>query len=552
MQLSMGYKLQSSRFSTVVTILGHFVRIKDNSVRLVKNGTIVGNNKAATGTDWTSAETAVTYGVGTTDLWGTTWTPSDINNANFGLVLSVLNATAIGSSYTASVDFIQITITYTVPGSLNWYTVSSGGSIVQSGTPFNPINDPQVIAAGPPYSSLTNTNTPGTYTFYVECSSVPGCRTPTNLVINPIPTVSFSGFSTSTFCANDGAVTLTGNHAPAGTFSGPGITDNFNGTASFNPATAGAGGPYTITYSYTDANSCTNTSSQNVSVNPLPAATISGSTTVCQNSPSPNITFTGSNGTAPYTFTYTINNGSPQTISTISGNSVTVAALTNTVGTITYALVSVQDASSTTCSQNLAGIATISINGVDGGEIADDQLICYGGDPEETTSITDGSGSGAITYRWEQSTDGGSNWTPISGASSLTYDPPATLTGSTKFRRITISTLNAVSCEASSNVITVTSPSAPFNATVNKTDLTCIGANDGTITITNPTGGFGTFEYSIDGGNNWLPDGSFTGLAADTYIVMIRDATFQACEFTLNGALQIIVNDNQPPVITLL
>ena len=356
---------------------------------------------------------------------------------------------------------MQITVTYTVPGSLDWYTVSSNGSSIGSGSPFNPVG---VLNSG-----LANTNTAGTTIFYAECSSVPGCRTPTNFVINAKPTVSFTGLS-ATYCVNNSAVTLTGNFAPAGSFSvTPGLTDNHNGTASFNPATAGAGGPYTITYSYTDANSCTNTSSQNVSVNPLPAATISGSTTVCQNSPAPNITFTGANGTAPYTFTYTINNGSNQTVTTTSGNSVTVPVATGTAGTFIYALVSVQDASSTACSQTQTGSATVSVNSVDGGEIADDQLICYGGDPEEITSTTDGTGLGTtITFRWEQSINNGTTWTPISGATALTYDPPATLTGTTQYHRVTISTLNAISCEALSNVITVTSPSSQLNATISQ------------------------------------------------------------------------------------
>ena len=37
------------------------------------------------------------------------------------------------------------------------------------------------------------------------------------------------------------------------------------------------------------------------------SATIAGGTTVCINASSPLITFTGSDGTAPYTFVYTIN-----------------------------------------------------------------------------------------------------------------------------------------------------------------------------------------------------------------------------------------------------
>ncbi len=57
--------------------------------------------------------------------------------------------------------------------------------------------------------------------------------------------VDFTGLNNS-YCITDAPVTLVGSQAPIGTFTGPGITDNGNGTATFNPATAGSGG--TITY----------------------------------------------------------------------------------------------------------------------------------------------------------------------------------------------------------------------------------------------------------------------------------------------------------------
>lgn len=47
-----------------------------------------------------------------------------------------------------------------------------------------------------------------------------------------------------------------------------------------------------------------------------PGAIVSGTTTVCQDGAQPLITFTGSGSTAPYTFTYNINGGSSQTVST--------------------------------------------------------------------------------------------------------------------------------------------------------------------------------------------------------------------------------------------
>lgn len=70
--------------------------VSDVSVRLLKAGVAVGANKAAAGfwpqimwnayTIPTANGVPITYG-GPTDLWGTTWTPSDVNATTFGLEL---------------------------------------------------------------------------------------------------------------------------------------------------------------------------------------------------------------------------------------------------------------------------------------------------------------------------------------------------------------------------------------------------------------------------------------------------------------------------------
>ena len=69
------------------------------------------------------------------------------------------------------------------------------------------------------------------------------------------------------------------------------------------------------------------------------------------------------------------------------------------------------------------------------------------------------------------------------------------------------------------------------------TNVTCFGATDGTITITNPTGGYGTYEYTVNGGGAWQASGSFTGLGPGTYNVQIRDAAHPGCVIVLNNAL---------------
>jgi hypothetical protein len=86
----------------------------DNRVQLGKGTTfasLVGTNKADTATDWPTTTGAVSYG-GVSDLWGTTWTVSEINASSFAVFLSVQ---ADAANTDIGVDYIRVTVTYTPP-----------------------------------------------------------------------------------------------------------------------------------------------------------------------------------------------------------------------------------------------------------------------------------------------------------------------------------------------------------------------------------------------------------------------------------------------------
>jgi large repetitive protein len=85
--------------------------------------------------------------------------------------------------------------------------------------------------------------------------------------------------------------------------------------------------------------------------------------------------------------------------------------------------------------------------------------------------------------------------------------------------------------------VTVTEP-AVLNATVARTNVSCFEGNDGKITITNPTGGNGNYEYSVDG-SNWQTSGNFTGLTSGAYNVQIRDKDAASCVITLKENYQL-------------
>ena len=96
---------------------------------------------------------------------------------------------------------------------------------------------------------------------------------------------------------------------------------------------------------------------------------------------------------------------------------------------------------------------------------------------------------------------------------------------------------------------TITQP-AILSASVNKTDVTCFGANNGKIQVFNPQGGHGNYEVSIDGNvwNEVLVNSSFdfTNLSPSNYNIQIRDKNYPQCFRTL-GSLTI----NQPPALSL-
>ena len=84
-------------------------------------------------------------------------------------------------------------------------------------------------------------------------------------------------------------------------------------------------------------------------------------------------------------------------------------------------------------------------------------------------------------------------------------------------------------------------------ASFSSTNITCNSGNDGSITISSPSGGSGVYEYTIDGGTAWGTSGDFTGLSASSYDVRIRDANSTVCVDTLDASLIL----TEPAAITI-
>lgn len=99
-----GIKVEIQRRQT-----GLYGVVTDNSVKIVKNGVILGPDKKMAGV-WPTSRAYATYG-SSSDLWGTTWTSADLNSSNFGIAISA-NLSGVNVMPNANIDHIQITIYY--------------------------------------------------------------------------------------------------------------------------------------------------------------------------------------------------------------------------------------------------------------------------------------------------------------------------------------------------------------------------------------------------------------------------------------------------------
>lgn len=379
---------------------------------------------------------------------------------------------------------------------------------------------------GDPASGANNTSglqnpthvfsAPGTYTVTFSSITTPGCVSATitkQVTVAPLPTAAISGSTAVcqnaaspniTFTATDGTAPYT-------------FTYNINGgpkqtitTVSGNSVTLAV--PTTVpgTYNYVldsvkNAGSLlcnqAQTGTATVVVNPLPTASIAGTTTVCKNAPSPLVTFTGATGSAPYTFAYNINGGPTQTVTTVSGNSVTVSAPTNITGTFTYNLESVTDGSSTVCTQAQSGSTTITVSELPTASIAGTIQVCKDA-PAPLITFTGAGTTPPYTFTYNINGGPNQNITTVSG-NSVTVSVPTATPGTYNYNLVSVSDGTAQLCsQAQTGIATVIVDPLP-TASIAGNTVVCVNAVSPQITFTGATGVPPyTFTYNINGGPN--------------------------------------------------
>ncbi|MCO5259370.1 MAG: PKD domain-containing protein [Crocinitomicaceae bacterium] len=417
--------------------------------------------------------------------------------------------------------------------------------------------------------SIATPTAPGTYTYTLQsvtAINAGGCsqaQSGTAIVtINPMPTASIAG--ATTVCQNDTQpnIIFTGNNSSSNyTF-----TYSINGGANQTVTTTGGANTATIsvptssagTFTYnlvnvSDPNTGCNQNinqTQVVTVNPLPTATISGTTTLCQGAPSASVVFTGLNGTSDYQFTYALNGGSPQTITTSGGNTATITVPTTNAGTYSYVLQSVQDVT-TGCSQTQSGTATVIVNPMPSATSSGATVVCQN-DSQPTIIFTGNNSSN--NYSFTYTLNGGANQvlTTTGGANTSTISVPTTSVGTFTYNLINVAD-PATGCNQNINETQIVTVNPLPTATISGTTTLCQGASPTQVIFTGANGTSNyQFTYSLNGGSPQTITTSGGNTASITipttiagtysYVLQsVQDVT-TGCSQTQSGTATVIIN----------
>ena len=424
---------------------------------------------------------------------GSTFNPSTASTGSNTITYTYTDGN--GCTVSATQNVIVNAATATSISGLAASYCSNDGSVTMTGTPSGGTFSGNGVSGTTfnPSTASTGNNTV-TYTF----TNANGCTSSTtqNVVVNTPPTVSISGLA-ATYCSNDGSVTITGTPS-GGTFSGNGVS----GTT-FNPSTASTGNNI-VTYTYTDGNGCTSSTTQNVTVNAATSVSITGlAASYCSNDGSVAMTGTPSGGT------FSGNGVSGTTFDPAmasSGNNIITYTYTNGSGCTT----------STTQNVTVNAVPTVSINGLLATYCVSSSSVAMTGTPSGGTFSGNGvsgttfdpasAGIGNHTVTYTFTTSDGCTETSTQSV-DIIAQPVASISG-----------INASYCISAAAVMVTGNPAGGVfsgsGMSGNTFDPAIAGVGQHTI-IYDFNAGSGcvdsdTFTVTVNGN----PTASFTGLAA--------------------------------------
>jgi hypothetical protein len=426
----------------------------------------------------TSQNSATSWSAGTTQTitWsvnGTTGAPTNTANVKISLSTDGGNTFPIVLATSTANDGTEDIL---VPGN----TTTTGRIKVEAiGNIYFDINNANITIT-PPLNGFTF-NAPAAVTATCPASNV---MTSGNLTAN------YSGTFT-------GDVSLTGTVSPTGptvsfssstlTQGAPSTTVSLTGMAALTP------GSYVVTVTGTGTGAPTQTQNITFTINPGAGPTISTQPTAQTACVGTNATFT----CAATGATYQWQTGSGTSWTNITG----ATAATYTVSSVTVAMSGNQYRCvvSGQCGSTTSSAATLTVNSAPSisGQPASASL-CAGA----TVSFSVVAAGAGLTYQWQISTDGGTTFTAVSGATAATYTIAATTIAmnNNQFRCVVSGTCSPAVTSSTATL----QVSSSITVTTNPTSQTVCEATNTSFTIAAQGSGLGyQWQVSTDGGTTF-------------------------------------------------
>lgn len=437
---------------------------------------------------------------------------------------AVVTATAAGCTPKNATHTITVTSSGTVTGTTPVCSGSSGtltlggtsASVVRwefstdNGTVWNTVT-PNVTTNTLNYSNIA------TNTSYRAIITGGGCvqaqSTPVSLIVTQRPAVTNQTYNLCT----SGNFNFAPVDVPTGTtftWSAPVISGTVTGATAGSAAnsvnqtlnnTGNSTATVTYTVTPTNAGCAGNPFTITVTITPALNATAAAPAILCSGGTF-SVTPTTSVSGMTYTWLTTLTAGTDvsgyadQTTPVSVPISQSISNAGSTTGTVRYTVTPTLNG----CTGTPININVSVQSQATAGVIGTSQVICSSTAPAALTSVSNGTGSGTITYRWENSTNG-TTWNIIGGATGAAYAPGA-LTQTTQYRRTTISTTSGVQClSAPSDAVIITVGTA---AVINTppANITVRNAQNANFTAV-VSGGTGTSTYqwqlSTNNGTSW-------------------------------------------------
>ncbi|MFM2190354.1 MAG: hypothetical protein RL491_740, partial [Bacteroidota bacterium] len=300
----------------------------------------------------------------------------------------------------------------------------------------------------------------------------------------------------------------------------------------------------------------TSVSSSVVTVVEPPNATISIDTTViCQYGTSPIISFTGSGGTPPYAFQYTVNgSAAPALFSSTTSNTAQLQLSTANPGTFSVVLNSVSSAATGNCSRSLSQNVVFAVIPAPTASVSGDAVVCQNDAP---VNLTITGFNSTPPYSFEYSLNNSATQTIQSTGATASINIPTNIAGNYNLILTSVSGNTNPVCPASLNdTATVTVRQLP-SATLFTPDSLCLNDNNGTalVTCTNGIAPY-TIEYNINNGPSLQENTNSNTVSillpttlpgqSTVNLISVADGGSPSCSRSLNNSGSYLVEEVRP------